>query len=124
MSWRSFTPIGTKVLVRLDGRRDKIGSIHVPACFARQPESGVVVARGPRAPSELQPGTRVLLGKYNGVLVESPLHDVDSEYYICESDHSRPVPHTPDIYATIEAAADDDVTELVSSDVPKRRAGG
>lgn len=113
------------MLVKLHGRRDKIGSVVIPDCFARQPESGDVIARGPRAPVELQPGTVVVFGKYNGFRIESPSHDADAEYYVMEADHTQPAPHCPDVYGVIDASNGEDVTLAVSSDRPKRgkRAG-
>lgn len=122
MSWTVLRPIGTKVLVRLDERRERIGAVVIPECFARQPESGVVIAAGPRAPHELKPGAQIVCGKYNGTPVEPREGDPDGEYYMMEADHTRPRPHVPDVYGLIEdVAAADDVTLAVSSDAPKRK---
>lgn len=133
MTWTEFKPLGSKVLVRLHKRRDQIGSIAIPEAFARQPESGEVIAVGPRAPSELQPGVTVVCGKFNGVSIPAPAHDLDGEFYVMESDHCRRgaklprivhgqthAPFLPDVYGMVEAEPGEDVTAAVSSDAPKR----
>jgi len=121
MSWKTFKPIGAKVLVRLHGRRDRIGSIVIPDDFQRQPESAEVIAVGPDAPRELEPGMTVLIGKYNGKPIPPRAGDEHSEYYVMDCDYALPAPHCPDIYAQIDANAGDDVTLMVSSDVPTKR---
>lgn len=101
-------PTGTRVLVRLDPR----ATTYVPGGIVQthdlsyvQPTTGTVVARGVRAPDELQPGVRVTFGKFNGLQVD-PKHapDTDHEYWIMDARHDKPVPHVPDVYGVIEDA--------------------
>lgn len=125
MSWSKIRPLGANVLVRLDEREKMYrGVLHIPDDAQRQPQSAVVIAVGPgyiadrrvtdnrgyqkpnewrkggeRIPLEVQPGDRVLVGKWNGVPIESPDHDPEGEYYMVSCDLERIV---PELYAIVE----------------------
>ncbi len=134
MSWTQLRMLGSKVLVRLDARRETLGSIVIPDEHRRQPESGEVIAHGPNVPHEIVVGAHVMFGKWNGSPVESPSHDPTGEYFVMSADHVKrgaklPVPvmgytHAPllpDSYAVVEREPGEDVSEAVSSDVVRRR---
>lgn len=127
--------LGSKVLVRLDKRRSKLGSIHVPDEHQRQPETGTVIAAGPNVPLELVPGACVRFGKWNGTPVSAPEHDPSGEYFVMTADYVkrgpklpqnvdgyRYAPYLPDIFAVVERDEGEDVSEMLSSDMPKRKA--
>lgn len=133
MTWTTCRPIGGRVLIKLDARRSQLGSIFVPDDHQRQPESATIVAVGRLAPPELKPGTRIVIGKYNGAQIPSPDHDPTGEYYILDCDYSKRgqklavptqgythAPYLPDVYGVVEAEAGEDVSERVSSDAVKR----
>ncbi len=109
MTWTKFTPIGSKILVRLHGKRTHHGLIEVPDDYRKQQESGEVIAVGPRAPRELEIGQLIFTGKYNGKSIEPPEHDPHGEYRVLEADHSKPMPHCPDVYAILENDRDESV---------------
>lgn len=117
LHWERIRPIGTRALVKLDGKRDKVGSLYIPDACQKQPQSATVVAVGSRCPPELQPGVRVYVGKYNGVEVPAPVHDPEGSYWMVECDHSQPVPHCPDVYGVLDVEAGEDVRERTSSDL-------
>jgi chaperonin GroES len=79
--WRSemaFRPLHDRVLVRRVDSEDKTaGGIFIPDTAKEKPQEGEVVATGPGArddtgtvqPLEVQPGDRVLFGKWSGTEV-------------------------------------------------------
>lgn len=118
VTWTVFRPLGTRALIKLDAKRDRVGSLFIPETFAKQPESAVVIAVGKRCPPELQPGVRCVVGKFNGHELPPPVHDPLGEYRVVECDHAQPVPHVPDLYLIVDdVAPDDDVRERVSRDL-------
>ena len=122
MTWKTFRPLGSRILVRMHDQRAMYGRFFMPDDHRKQPESGEVIAVGPDAPKELQPGQIVIAGKYNGVVVPSPDHDARAEYRVMQADHSRPVPHCPDVYLIVEFEPGEDKAAAllrIGTDVPK-----
>jgi co-chaperonin GroES (HSP10) len=115
----NFTPLGARVLVRLDPRftmsSGKHGAaIHIPDAFQRAPWWGEVVATGP-ANMDIELGDRVFFGAYNGVRLDPMLGINDGhEYWIMDQakegmarhhedqgahDMAAEIRQRPDIYA-------------------------
>ena len=72
-------PLHDRVFVkRLENEEDKVGSIFVPDSAKEKPQqakvvstgSGRLLETGERAPLTVQPGDRILFGKYSGAEVK------------------------------------------------------
>jgi len=79
-------PLHDRVFVkRLENEEDKVGSIFVPDSAKEKPQqakvvsigSGRLLETGERAPLTVQPGDRILFGKYSGAEVK-----VDGEEFL------------------------------------------
>lgn len=117
MSWQVLRPLGNNVLVKLDTQRTHYGSgaIETPDYYREQQVLATVVAVGRGVMQSggllhrvmLEPGDRVLLGKYNGVELPPPDHDAEGSYWVCDCSYlfKRPGPREPfreaDIYAQV-----------------------
>lgn len=75
----AFRPLGDRVLVkRVDETAMSKGGIIIPDVAKEKPQEGEVIAVGPGArdevgglvPSELNPGDRILFGKWSGAEVK------------------------------------------------------
>jgi len=82
----NIRPLYDRIVVkRLDEQEQKVGSIIVPDSAKEKPQEGEVVAvgKGKRGedgkliPLELQPGDRILFGKYSGSDIK-----LDGEEYL------------------------------------------
>lgn len=80
-----FTPIGSRVLVRVDDNETKTpGGLFLPDVAARTATTGTVIAVGPgkwkedgrRETMQLNPGDRVLFRRYNGIELGSSWPDL------------------------------------------------
>jgi co-chaperonin GroES (HSP10) len=58
-------PLRDEALVVLDAKEHVVGSLVLPDISRDQPQTGTVLAVGPRCDA-VQPGDRVLFGKWNG----------------------------------------------------------
>ena len=73
-----FRPLADRVLIRRDVASDKVGSLFVAETSRSKPRWGTVVATGPgalspegaRLPMSVEPGMRVLFGKFGGDEIE------------------------------------------------------
>jgi chaperonin GroES len=79
-------PLHDRVFVkRLENEEDKVGSIVIPDSAKEKPQqakvvsigSGRLLETGERAPLTVQPGDRILFGKYSGAEVK-----VDGEEFL------------------------------------------
>lgn len=60
-------PLGSRVLVRQDQPSDKIGNLYVPDVAGKNyPNTGTVIAMGPKADPELRAGMRVMFVRQPG----------------------------------------------------------
>ena len=87
----NIRPLHDRVLVkRIELQEQVRGGIIIPDTAKEKPQEGEVVAVGPgkltdegkRTPLEVQPGDRVLMGKYSG----SEIKIDDMDYVICRED--------------------------------------
>lgn len=69
-------PLRDECVVVLDAKEHVIGSLVLPDISRDQPTTGTVLAVGPRC-AELQPGDRVLFGKWNGKPIAGPWADAN-----------------------------------------------
>ena len=74
-----LTPIGPRVLIKLDKPKEVAGSIHLPQNALERPYTGTVQAvgnggrtkkTGTRIPVDVKVGDHVLLAKFSGTEVE------------------------------------------------------
>jgi co-chaperonin GroES (HSP10) len=99
MSWTTKTlrPRNHLVLVRLDEQVTHYGSglIETPEYWREQQVLGTVIAVGPgmveagglRRKSEIEPGMRIVCGKFNGLELEPPDDEPDARgrYWLLET---------------------------------------
>jgi chaperonin GroES len=87
----NIRPLHDRVLVkRIELQEQVRGGIIIPDTAKEKPQEAEVVAVGPgklsddgkRTPLEVQPGDRVLMGKYSG----SEIKIDDMDYVICRED--------------------------------------
>jgi chaperonin GroES len=87
----NIRPLHDRVLVkRIELEEQVRGGIIIPDTAKEKPQEAEVVAIGPgklnddgkRTPLEVQPGDRVLMGKYSG----SEIKLDDTDYVICRED--------------------------------------
>jgi chaperonin GroES len=87
----NIRPLHDRVLVkRIELQEQVRGGIIIPDTAKEKPQEAEVVAIGPgkltddgkRTPLEVQPGDRVLMGKYSG----SEIKIDDTDYVICRED--------------------------------------
>jgi chaperonin GroES len=87
----NIRPLHDRVLVkRIELQEQVRGGIIIPDTAKEKPQEAEVVAIGPgklnddgkRTPLEVQPGDRVLMGKYSG----SEIKLDDTDYVICRED--------------------------------------
>ncbi len=87
----NIRPLHDRVLVkRIELQEQVRGGIIIPDTAKEKPQEAEVVAVGPgklsddgkRTPLEVQPGDRVLMGKYSG----SEIKLDDTDYVICRED--------------------------------------
>ena len=87
----NIRPLHDRVLVkRIELQEQVRGGIIIPDTAKEKPQEAEVVAVGPgkladdgkRTPLEVQPGDRVLMGKYSG----SEIKIDDTDYVICRED--------------------------------------
>ena len=87
----NIRPLHDRVLVkRIELEEQVRGGIIIPDTAKEKPQEAEVVAVGPgklndegkRTPLEVQPGDRVLMGKYSG----SEIKIEDMDYVICRED--------------------------------------
>ena len=87
----NFQPLADRLLVRRIEEQETVrGGIIIPDTAKEKPQEAEVVAVGPgklsdegkRTPLEVQPGDRVLMGKYSG----SEIKIDDMDYVICRED--------------------------------------
>jgi chaperonin GroES len=87
----NIRPLHDRVLVkRIELQEQVRGGIIIPDTAKEKPQEAEVVAIGPgklnddgkRTPLEVQPGDRVLMGKYSG----SEIKLEDTDYVICRED--------------------------------------
>ncbi|HVG07030.1 MAG TPA: co-chaperone GroES [Thermoanaerobaculia bacterium] len=87
----NIRPLHDRVLVkRIELQEQVRGGIIIPDTAKEKPQEAEVVAIGPgklnddgkRTPLEVQPGDRVLMGKYSG----SEIKIEDMDYVICRED--------------------------------------
>jgi chaperonin GroES len=87
----NIRPLHDRVLVkRIELQEQVRGGIIIPDTAKEKPQEAEVVAVGPgklsdegkRTPLEVQPGERVLMGKYSG----SEIKIDDMDYVICRED--------------------------------------
>ncbi|MFL6199432.1 MAG: co-chaperone GroES [Thermoanaerobaculia bacterium] len=87
----NIRPLHDRVLVkRIELQEQVRGGIIIPDTAKEKPQEAEVVAVGPgklsdegkRTPLEVQPGDRILMGKYSG----SEIKIDDTDYVICRED--------------------------------------
>jgi chaperonin GroES len=87
----NIRPLHDRVLVkRIELEEQVRGGIIIPDTAKEKPQEAEVVAVGPgkltdegkRTPLEVQPGDRILMGKYSG----SEIKIDDTDYVICRED--------------------------------------
>jgi chaperonin GroES len=87
----NIRPLHDRVLVkRIELQEQVRGGIIIPDTAKEKPQEAEVVAVGPgklnddgkRTPLEVQPGDRILMGKYSG----SEIKLDDTDYVICRED--------------------------------------
>jgi chaperonin GroES len=87
----NIRPLHDRVLVKRVELQEQVrGGIIIPDTAKEKPQEAEVVAVGPgklnddgkRTPLEVQPGDRILMGKYSG----SEIKIDDTDYVICRED--------------------------------------
>jgi chaperonin GroES len=87
----NIRPLHDRVLVKRVEQQEQVrGGIIIPDTAKEKPQEAEVVAVGPgklndegkRTPLEVQPGDRILMGKYSG----SEIKLDDTDYVICRED--------------------------------------
>jgi chaperonin GroES len=87
----NIRPLHDRVLVKRMEQQEQVrGGIIIPDTAKEKPQEAEVVAVGPgkltddgkRTPLEVQPGDRILMGKYSG----SEIKIDDMDYVICRED--------------------------------------
>ena len=87
----NIRPLHDRVLVKRMEQQEQVrGGIIIPDTAKEKPQEAEVVAVGPgklndegkRTPLEVQPGDRILMGKYSG----SEIKIDDTDYVICRED--------------------------------------
>jgi len=87
----NIRPLHDRVLVKRVEQEEQVrGGIIIPDTAKEKPQEAEVVAVGPgklsdegkRTPLEVQPGDRILMGKYSG----SEIKFDDTDYVICRED--------------------------------------
>src|SRR3954462_11409192 len=111
-----FRPLHDRVVVRrIEGEEKTKGGIIIPDAAKEKPQEGEVIAVGPGArdengtvqPLDLQPGDRVLFGKWSGtevridgedllIMKESDIMGV-IEQTAAQKKAACPLPHTPSV---------------------------
>ena len=118
MSWRlgKLRPAGALVLVRVDERVSHYGAIEIPDEYRRYPQTGTVLAVGPgavdlstgrRDPLGVEPGERVVFGKWNGTGIDDPEDDYQPQSWAGGDARYRLMnqgKQFPDIYGVIDDA--------------------
>lgn len=131
MKWTTdgVRPLGARVIVKLDPQAETYGGvIEIPDDFRLQQQTGTVIAVGPgaydkrgrRIPVGVQPGERVVFGKWNGTPLPDPEDDDSGKptprYFLMEQADTKRLTSTAplvidDIYGVVEDADEGAIPE-------------